>query len=385
MNRSINKLMKRTTLIGVSLCMAIGLAACSGGNGSPASPSAFPSAGATTSGATTISGTAVAGGGTTGQSTGLSTPTFGALDSHSGLRVCVVGTNICVEVGPSGTFELSGDFVGDVELHITGPGHDVFVTVTNVQSGQTIIVSITLNGDVGSLQVESRQEGAAGPKVELCHVTGNGSHQLIEVDANAQVAHEAHGDGFPGELVPTDPSLIFDDDCAILGPAIDIEKFTNGENADEAPGPSVLVGTTVMWTYEVTNTGDVTLTDVVVTDSMEAVVICPLDALGPGDSMTCTASGVAVEGQYDNTGTVTANFADAEVTDSDDSHYVGEVEEPEDEDEEPGEGAEKVELCHLTGNGSFRHIEVSVNALPAHMAHGDVVPIEGSCTDPVPS
>lgn len=34
----------------------------------------------------------------------------------------------------------------------------------------------------------------------------------------------------------------------------------------------------------------------------------------------------------------------------------------------------KVDLCHLTGNGSYRHINVSVNALDAHLRHGDRIP-----------
>lgn len=34
----------------------------------------------------------------------------------------------------------------------------------------------------------------------------------------------------------------------------------------------------------------------------------------------------------------------------------------------------KVTICHLTGNGQFKPITVSVNALPAHKAHGDYLP-----------
>ena len=36
--------------------------------------------------------------------------------------------------------------------------------------------------------------------------------------------------------------------------------------------------------------------------------------------------------------------------------------------------AEKVDICHATGNGSFRLISVSANAVPAHLAHGDGLP-----------
>ena len=50
-------------------------------------------------------------------------------------------------------------------------------------------------------------------------------------------------------------------------PAIDIEKATNNQDADIAgTGPVVEVGDTVTFTYVVTNTGDVPLQNVVVTD-----------------------------------------------------------------------------------------------------------------------
>jgi len=45
-----------------------------------------------------------------------------------------------------------------------------------------------------------------------------------------------------------------------------------------------------------------------------------------------------------------------------------------------GGNNEKVTLCHLTGNGSFHQITVSVNAEPAHLRHGDVLPDDyGDC------
>ena len=157
MNRMKMNRMNRATVLGVSVSLAIGLSACSGDSGSPTSPSASLSGGATT-----ISGTALAEGGATSSSqrTSLSTRTFGGLDTPDDLRVCVVGTDVCVGVGESGTFELNGDLEGDVELHITGRGQDVHVTVNDVRSGETVVVSIRLNGDHGSLHVESRRGGA---------------------------------------------------------------------------------------------------------------------------------------------------------------------------------------------------------------------------------
>ena len=45
-----------------------------------------------------------------------------------------------------------------------------------------------------------------------------------------------------------------------------------------------------------------------------------------------------------------------------------------------GGNNQKVTLCHVTGNGSFHQITVSVHAMPAHLRHGDVLPDDyGDC------
>ena len=107
---------------------------------------------------------------------------------------------------------------------------------------------------------------------------------------------------------------------------IDIEKATNGDDADSAPGPDVVVGGAIDWTYVVTNTGDVSLASISVTDDQLGPITCPGDTLAMGASMTCTANGTATAGQYVNTGTGTATgtAADGEVaSDTDESHYLG--------------------------------------------------------------
>ena len=49
-------------------------------------------------------------------------------------------------------------------------------------------------------------------------------------------------------------------------PAIAIAKQTNGQTALTPPGPSVTIGSTVTWTYDVTNPGNEPLKNVTVTD-----------------------------------------------------------------------------------------------------------------------
>ncbi|MFC2106635.1 hypothetical protein ACFLS0_07800, partial [Candidatus Bipolaricaulota bacterium] len=97
-------------------------------------------------------------------------------------------------------------------------------------------------------------------------------------------------------------------------PKILIEKLTNGESADDAPGPYVEVGAPVTWTYEVTNAGGVPLDSMTVSDN-QGVTPVYLSGDTDGDDMldtdeiwTYTATGTATLGQYENTGTASAQF-----------------------------------------------------------------------------
>ena len=119
------------------------------------------------------------------------------------------------------------------------------------------------------------------------------------------------------------------DDATVdmINPSIDIEKSTNGFDADAVPGPEILVGAAVTWTYAVTNNGDVDLSNISVTDDVLGNV-CTIDSLAAGESTTCTVTGTAAAGQYDNTGTASVSYTDADGdvanrSDSDDSHYFG--------------------------------------------------------------
>lgn len=113
-------------------------------------------------------------------------------------------------------------------------------------------------------------------------------------------------------------------------PSIDVEKHTDGVDADTpADAPFIPVGETVLWEYEVTNTGNVTLSEVAVTDDQTGSVgTCPQSTLAPGESMVCEVEGTAADtqamtdGVYANVGAVSAEAPDgASVTDEDPSHY----------------------------------------------------------------
>lgn len=105
-------------------------------------------------------------------------------------------------------------------------------------------------------------------------------------------------------------------------PAIDIEKWTNGVDADVAPGPHIRAGEPVTWTYIVENTGTEALTAVTVTDD-QLGTICTIGDLAAGAVERCTQIGVAALGQYANNATVNGVSQCGPVDAQDPSHYFG--------------------------------------------------------------
>ena len=134
---------------------------------------------------------------------------------------------------------------------------------------------------------------------------------------------------------PPSGPMITDQDPAhyfgyTTGPSITIQKFTNGQDADQAPGPEITVGEAVTWTYQVYNTGDVALTDLEVMDdngtqgnTSDDFQVCTRDSLDPLDGFECTIHDTALPGQYQNVGSASGSYNTTQVTDNDVSHYIG--------------------------------------------------------------
>jgi len=93
-------------------------------------------------------------------------------------------------------------------------------------------------------------------------------------------------------------------------PLIKLEKYTNGEDADTAPGPTILEGCPVTWTYTLDYTGtSYSLANIQLTDNVLGTITgYSGDSNGnsridPGEIWTYTRTGTAQAGQYSNLGT----------------------------------------------------------------------------------
>ena len=237
----------------------------------------------------------------------------------------IVTCEMVNRIPPAPAIELEKSTNGDDADAPTGPFVPIGSTVT-----WTYHVTNIGNVPVSALAVTDNQPGVtvACPATTLapgadttCTATGTAvAGQYANIGTASATGAGPAG---PVTVTDTDPSHYFG-----VAPGVDIEKFTNGVDADEAPGPFIPVGDPVTWTYVVTNTGNAPLTGATVTDDVIGTIACPaaIDPLDVGEIVTCTApTTTAVAGQYENVGSVLANSPTGVVQDSDASHYFGEA------------------------------------------------------------
>jgi hypothetical protein len=196
-------------------------------------------------------------------------------------------------------------------------GSTVLWTYVVTNTGKTNLLDILVADDKGvAVDCSSKTTLAAG---ESMTCTGSGKATIGQYKNIGTVTAK---DPCQNPVSDSDPSHYY----GVADPGITIVKKTNGQDANTAPGPEIEVGAPVLWEYVVTNTGQITLTGVAVTDDKGVAVTCPKTTLKAGESMTCTGSGVAQACQYQNLGTATGTaYGGAKVSASDPSHYFGEI------------------------------------------------------------
>ena len=221
----------------------------------------------------------------------------------------------------------------DIEKHTNGADADSEAEAVVLQPGDAVTWSYTItnNGNEPLIEIAANddKEGAIEcPKSTLqpgesmeCTVK-SGSATVYHYENKATVVAKGKISGI--EVKDEDPSHYTID----YEPKIDVEKSTNGEDADAGKGPKVVVGDSITWEYKVSNIGNEDLKEIVLTDDKLGAITCPKSELAVGESMICIATGTAEAGQYENIAVVKAKGkeSDKETADEDPSHYFGEHE-----------------------------------------------------------
>ena len=108
-----------------------------------------------------------------------------------------------------------------------------------------------------------------------------------------------------------------------LNPAIELDKTGSAINDLDGNGPDD--GDTITYSFKVTNTGNIPLSTIAVTDTKVGTVTCPQTALAVGASMSCTPKTYPITqaevaaGKVDNTASVTGKGSNGVTVTDDDS------------------------------------------------------------------
>ncbi len=113
-------------------------------------------------------------------------------------------------------------------------------------------------------------------------------------------------------------------------PEINVESYVacylelDWDDADEAPGPRLAGGDEAVWVfkYVITNTGDATLENITLEDSILGTIALPRTTLLPGESMEVTVGPyAALYGEITQEATVTGEYGGAVYSDTDLIYY----------------------------------------------------------------
>jgi uncharacterized repeat protein (TIGR01451 family) len=165
-------------------------------------------------------------------------------------------------------------------------------TPTGNRAGATIgyrfVVTNTGNVTLTDITVNDPKVGAVDcPRTTLAAgetLTCTATYTLTSADVTAgEVVNTATATGTPPTGEPVTPPPSTTTTPLTPEPRIAVEKTSDADGQLE-------VGELVTFRFEVTNTGDLDLTDVTVTDRKVESVTCPTTTLAPGESTTCTSS-----------------------------------------------------------------------------------------------
>ena len=210
---------------------------------------------------------------------------------------------------------------------VVAKGATVTVTVRETNTGSDPLTNVSVTGSPCATWTP------AGP-INLAAGAFQDFSCTFPVNTTVNWSADGHGTDSLGNPVPTGPGTPEHQQGTVAPAAIHIVKKTNG-TANACPtGPVVAVGSTVTWTYEVTNPGEVPISNVVVTDNQPGVT--PAFASGdtnndgkldPTETWVFSATGIATAGQYSNVATVngaaTVATTTVPLTATDDDCYFG--------------------------------------------------------------
>jgi len=306
------------TLSNITLADTVGGITINGGPIASLAPGASNST--TFTGSYTLTQTDVDAGTFTNTATVTGTTPGGPTVNDSDDDTQTLDSDPSVELQKTGTLNDGPDGEPDAGETIT-----YVFTVTN--TGNVTLTNLTVTETVGGITLTGSPIASLAPGASNS-TNYSGSYTLTQEDIDSGTfTNTAQVSGDP----PTgDPVTDSDDDTQLLTdvPSITLEKIGTLNMDEIAPNDRADVGDTISYSFTVTNSGNVTLTDITLTDTVGGITLDggPIASLNPGESDSTTFTGTYTltqadidAGTFTNTAEVTGTPPEGDdVTDTDD-------------------------------------------------------------------
>jgi uncharacterized repeat protein (TIGR01451 family) len=180
-------------------------------------------------------------------------------------------------------------------------GSTIPYTFTVKNTGNVTLTAIAIT----DAKLDAAAVCAATTLAPDASTTCTGTHTITQAEVNAgRASNSAMVSGTPpsGPAITGGPSTT--DTALTRTPALTIDKVAGTPSGNAA-------GATINYTFKVVNTGNVTVTGIVVNDGkLDAAAVCPVTTLAPGIDTTCTGTHTITQaevnaGTFNNTATAT--------------------------------------------------------------------------------
>ena len=266
-----------------------------------------------------------------------SSATIGTSSSFVGtilaLTSITLTTNATVDgrvLARNGAVTMDTNIIGQT-VHIEGITLIPKTATNPVGTNHTITATVAGTGD----PVPNRNVNftvVSGPNAGLTGsaITDSNGHATFTYTGNAPGTDTIQASFVNSQNVTIVSTAVTKTWTPTPGPAIIVSKQISGDNstwidADLPPGLIVTVGSNVYYRFNVTNIGNVPLSNITLTDNtydLSGAMIPP--TLAPGESFVYYIGPIsALLGQHTNIATVTAQFDNVTYTDTNNANYNG--------------------------------------------------------------
>ena len=214
---------------------------------------------------------------------------------------------------------------GSIDMTIVAPpvwvdaGDQITYTFTVTNTGNVTLTDVTITDPLITVTGSSLASLAPGASDAT---TFTGTYTLTQADIDAGTfTNTAEAEGTYNNIQYTDT----DDDIQTFTPSPSIELIKTGTYVDTNIDGIYSAGDQISYEFSITNTGNVTLVNITISDPVITINGGPLTPLDPGETNNTEYTGLYTLSQADidagtftNLATVSGRFRNEEYTDSDD-------------------------------------------------------------------